>query len=629
MAEDNRRRKQLHPQKKLDLAAGQLGADVMQEEEMKLKQGDVVSQTELNKESKEKTTAAFGEVDSSLLKSDEKGDDHVVPKATLPNQLCEMHQPDKAAKCQTCAKALNDDVRLEKDMESQRGERKFRCLECGKAFKFKHHLKEHARIHSGEKPFQCSHCQKRFSHSGSYSSHMSAKKCWVSKKMEDKYRQTMRRPKVASSSSLAPVPLAVPTTLAASAVSAAMPINSQDLKKSERQLKPAILQHCQGLLKVANASELYKPLDGVSETGAALEIASEASVLLEAVQKKAPAGPRSLSVKSQPQEKMVGTGMTTPEPKLLEAWIQQQERLKYIQLAHQQTAAQTAAMEHMKQLYAQQRQLSSALGSSPLPPIPANCSTQQAFIFNLFYYQMLLSKNQNALLHSGGAPPLPIAGPPVFPAIPVSQQNPLDLSTRSSSRESSPSSQSSVSSNSPRQMSVTEFMLSQGLMPIKQEAKRNSLKRVSPEGDFSELPTQLNYLGSPWHKFNHSSSPPQHKKLKATTSNSSDESGQFPCGKCEKVFNKQSSLARHRYEHSGERPFPCDVCGKAFKHKHHLAEHRRLHTGEKPFQCERCGKKFSHSGSYSQHRNHRNKCCKMEGLIDDDKSARLTLPLSV
>ncbi|KAE9417743.1 hypothetical protein Angca_006105 [Angiostrongylus cantonensis] len=32
--------------------------------------------------------------------------------------------------------------------------RKFKCPECGKAFKFKHHLKEHIRIHSGEKPFE-------------------------------------------------------------------------------------------------------------------------------------------------------------------------------------------------------------------------------------------------------------------------------------------------------------------------------------------------------------------------------------------------------------------------------------------------------------------------------------------
>uniref|UniRef100_UPI0037E7ED35 zinc finger E-box-binding homeobox 1-like isoform X2 n=1 Tax=Semicossyphus pulcher TaxID=241346 RepID=UPI0037E7ED35 len=87
----------------------------------------------------------------------------------------------------------------------------------------------------------------------------------------------------------------------------------------------------------------------------------------------------------------------------------------------------------------------------------------------------------------------------------------------------------------------------------------------------------------------------------------------YPCDLCCKVFQKGSSLLRHKYEHTGKRPHECPVCKKAFKHKHHLIEHSRLHSGEKPYQCDKCGKRFSHSGSYSQHMNHRYSYCKKDG----------------
>jgi len=77
----------------------------------------------------------------------------------------------------TSNKPIKTSNRVPKNSELDLQQRKFKCTTCGKAFKFKHHLKEHTRIHSGEKPFECQYCNKRFSHSGSYSSHMTSKKC--------------------------------------------------------------------------------------------------------------------------------------------------------------------------------------------------------------------------------------------------------------------------------------------------------------------------------------------------------------------------------------------------------------------------------------------------------------------
>ncbi|XP_017079573.2 zinc finger protein 1 isoform X2 [Drosophila eugracilis] len=105
--------------------------------------------------------------------------------------------------------------------------------------------------------------------------------------------------------------------------------------------------------------------------------------------------------------------------------------------------------------------------------------------------------------------------------------------------------------------------------------------------------------------------PPKPKRGKAEThGHAGDPDLPYVCDQCEKAFAKQSSLARHKYEHSGQRPYQCMDCPKAFKHKHHLTEHKRLHSGEKPFQCSKCLKRFSHSGSYSQHMNHRYSYCK-------------------
>ncbi|KAI9584622.1 hypothetical protein GQX74_006517 [Glossina fuscipes] len=129
---------------------------------------------------------------------------------------------------------------------------------------------------------------------------------------------------------------------------------------------------------------------------------------------------------------------------------------------------------------------------------------------------------------------------------------------------------------------------------------RDDESRVSHDDDFAMQTTPSSAL-----------MPPKPKRVKAEThGHAGDPDLPFVCDQCDKAFAKQSSLARHKYEHSGQRPYQCMDCPKAFKHKHHLTEHKRLHSGEKPFQCSKCLKRFSHSGSYSQHMNHRYSYCK-------------------
>lgn len=137
------------------------------------------------------------------------------------------------------------------------------------------------------------------------------------------------------------------------------------------------------------------------------------------------------------------------------------------------------------------------------------------------------------------------------------------------------------------------------------------VKVIQPNGNQDERQDTSSEGVSTVEDQNDSDSTPPKKKTRKT------ENGMYACDLCDKIFQKSSSLLRHKYEHTGKRPHECGICRKAFKHKHHLIEHMRLHSGEKPYQCDKCGKRFSHSGSYSQHMNHRYSYCK-RGAEDRD-----------
>jgi hypothetical protein len=67
------------------------------------------------------------------------------------------------------------------------------------------------------------------------------------------------------------------------------------------------------------------------------------------------------------------------------------------------------------------------------------------------------------------------------------------------------------------------------------------------------------------------------EKLKAALAKANSTRTQYQCDYCCKVFSRSGHLARHRRQHTGERPYKCMLCSKSFFRTERLKTHYKAH----------------------------------------------------
>ncbi|EPQ14112.1 Zinc finger E-box-binding homeobox 1 [Myotis brandtii] len=722
--------------------------------------------------------------------------------------------------CSLCSYTFAYRTQLERHMTSHKsgrdqrhvtqsgGNRKFKCTECGKAFKYKHHLKEHLRIHSGEKPYECPNCKKRFSHSGSYSSHISSKKCISLMPVNGRPRTGLKASQCSSPSLSAspgsptrpqirqkienkplqeqlsvnqiktePVDYEFKPIVVASGINCSTPLQNgvfsgggplQATSSPQGVVQAVVLptvglvspisinlSDIQNVLKVAvdgnvirqvlennqanlaskeqetiSASSIQQgghsvisaislPLvdqDGTTKIiiNYSLEQPSQLQVVPQNLKKENPVPtnsckseklPEDLTVKSEKDKSFEGEvndstcllcddcpgdinalpelkhynlkqpaqspPLPTPEAEKPESSASSGsgdgnlspsqpplKNLLSLLKAYYALNAQPSAEELSKiadsvnlpldvvkkwfeKMQTGQISVQSSEPSSPEPgkgylytaegaqeepqvePLDLSLPKQQGELLERstitsVYHNSVYSVQEEPLnLSCAKKEPqkdscitdsvpvvnvIPPSANPINIAIPtVTAQLPTIVAI--ADQNSVPCLRALAANKQTILIPQVAYTYSTTVSPAVQEPP---LKVIQPNGNQDERQDTSSEGVSNVEDQNDSDSTPPKKKMRKT------ENGMYACDLCDKIFQKSSSLLRHKYEHTGKRPHECGICKKAFKHKHHLIEHMRLHSGEKPYQCDKCGKRFSHSGSYSQHMNHRYSYCKRE-----------------
>uniref|UniRef100_A0A7E4W423 Zinc finger E-box-binding homeobox protein zag-1 n=1 Tax=Panagrellus redivivus TaxID=6233 RepID=A0A7E4W423_PANRE len=629
---------------------------------------------------------------------------------------------------------------------TEQSDRKFKCTECTKAFKFKHHLKEHIRIHSGEKPFECRFCHKRFSHSGSYSSHMSSKKCTLEhQQLLNQNTNNNNNNNTPNSSSVSPsllFPNAMDPFAMYRNLLLASPTPSLNYPLVGNAYNTLLQQHLLQLLSNTQqdnqGSNLLSALSAINGNGLSLEslfkskkaedeersptldllslvnseifqkgikeenpIESDDSMEVDVkptpieVKTEAPGTPelkplRSRAFLTEPQVNTLTmhfkrqpfpskyelsalaeqTGVTK---RTVQVWFQnmrakerRSNRLSAISDRLSRNAwrlnnKNNSASSETSSVSDRQRTETPVASSTPAPivvprsPAPTGVSDAALQLFNAWTQAMEKNDNNNKdNADESSRDVSPVRGTKLM------EEGALDLSVRINSNESaqrfSPSETVETTETNDTKDDEPFWTTSNLIGFVQREcANINNVLQRNSDNSHTDTSSQMSppdtatdcalsdagqseASGSIWpasssflsqysmlgangfaelqralegnSDTDNGDASPGKKVRQNWRAHKLDEDGVYACDQCEKTFGKQSSLARHKYEHSGQRPYKCDTCEKAFKHKHHLTEHKRLHTGDKPFQCNKCLKRFSHSGSYSQHLNHRYAYCK-------------------